>query len=257
MGDTGYRQKGFTLIELLVVIAIIALLMSILMPALSRSKKQAKAVMCMSNMHQWGLIWLMYTEANNGNFTRGTSVGWERGEWIITLRSQWETKSDLLRCPMARKRLPGDIEYGGPYNSYVMGTGGDGDTQEEECSYGINCWVYNPKPSVKDIQDRPTEYNWRTPNVKSAGRVPLFADTMWRGGGPWDTDDPPEYNGQWIDYDYEMHHFCIDRHFGGINILFLDWSVRRTQLKQLWRQKWHRNFNTHAPEPIWSDWMNN
>ncbi|MFH1884978.1 MAG: type II secretion system protein, partial [Planctomycetota bacterium] len=43
-------QRGFTLIELLVVIAIVALLMAILMPALTKVKKQAKAVMCQSNL---------------------------------------------------------------------------------------------------------------------------------------------------------------------------------------------------------------
>ena len=55
-------RKGFTLIELLVVIAIIALLMSILMPALQRVKKQAHAVTCMSHLKQWGLIFAMYTD---------------------------------------------------------------------------------------------------------------------------------------------------------------------------------------------------
>jgi len=49
-----YRRRGFTLIELLVDIAIIALVMGILMPALARVKKQAKAVACQALLNQWG-----------------------------------------------------------------------------------------------------------------------------------------------------------------------------------------------------------
>ena len=45
-----HRKKGFTLVELLVVITIIALLMSVLMPALARVRKQAKAVLCQANL---------------------------------------------------------------------------------------------------------------------------------------------------------------------------------------------------------------
>ena len=60
------RRKGFTLIELLVVIAIIALLLSILMPALSRVKKQARGVACQANLHQWSLIYKLYCDDNDG-----------------------------------------------------------------------------------------------------------------------------------------------------------------------------------------------
>jgi prepilin-type N-terminal cleavage/methylation domain-containing protein/prepilin-type processing-associated H-X9-DG protein len=55
-------NKGFTLIELLVVIAIIALLLAILMPALSRAKEQAQATRCMANLKQIGVAMHLYAQ---------------------------------------------------------------------------------------------------------------------------------------------------------------------------------------------------
>ena len=60
-------RKAFTLIELLVVIAIIALLLSILMPALRKVKEQASGIVCMSNQKQFALAWAMYAAGENGD----------------------------------------------------------------------------------------------------------------------------------------------------------------------------------------------
>ena len=65
------KAKAFTLIELLVVIAIIALLMSILMPALTRVKKQARTVACLGLLKQWSQFFSMYTEENDGYLMEG------------------------------------------------------------------------------------------------------------------------------------------------------------------------------------------
>jgi prepilin-type N-terminal cleavage/methylation domain-containing protein/prepilin-type processing-associated H-X9-DG protein len=61
-----FTRKAFTLIELLVVIAIIALLLSVLIPALQVAKEQASAAVCMSNENQLSKSWVLYAEDSDG-----------------------------------------------------------------------------------------------------------------------------------------------------------------------------------------------
>ncbi len=112
------KKKGFTLIELLVVIAIIALLLAILMPALRKAKQIARDVICRSNLKQWSLIWKMQTDDNNSKFPRlDPATGMHRGEWILTLREEWQTESGILTCPNASKYK--DMGDTPPHGSYT------------------------------------------------------------------------------------------------------------------------------------------
>ena len=66
-----FSKEGFTLVELLVVIAIIALLMAILMPALTKAREQGKRIVCLNNLRQLTLAWMNYATANNDKLVNG------------------------------------------------------------------------------------------------------------------------------------------------------------------------------------------
>jgi prepilin-type N-terminal cleavage/methylation domain-containing protein len=265
------KSRGFTLIELLVVIAIIALLMAILMPALARVKKQAKSVTCQVLLKQWGHIWAMYCQDNDGHFCEEQrTVNWPRGNWIVALRDLYRTKSGITLCPTAKKRLPNLASHGSSDRTYIMGTGGLGNLREEG-SYGANCWIFNSRAGQTEIQNRPVVWNWRTMDVQGGNRIPIFGDSMWRGGGPFYRNNdpqnariaPPAFNGQWVNASHEMKHFAIDRHNAFVNQLFMDWSVRRLGIKELWTLKWHRQYPTNGAWTVaggvqqtdWPEWM--
>jgi prepilin-type N-terminal cleavage/methylation domain-containing protein len=253
------KKRGFTLIELLVVIAIIALLMSILMPALAKVRKQAMLVADLARQKQVGIVTSMYTSENNGFFNArevGTVKGYAR-MWPYLLKPYY--KDPLMRfCPTAvnpkivtgpfgcwnyqrgdfhptRKNLPmpGESEYDWEAGKVVEGffTG----------SYGMNRWI-------EDLQGGGMEFNpgyWRRTDVRGGDKVPVFLDCQYLYFWPSGTAIPPAYNGDYTAP--EMHWITMDRHLGYNNVVFLDFSARKVGLKELYTLKYSRTSDTCGP----------
>lgn len=254
---------GFTLIELLVVIAVIALLMAILMPALQRVRRQAGAIVCRSNLRQWGVMFYAYTEDNDRRFFQSAPVG-GYPEWCRPMMPYHRHISKLLLCPMATKhrdRSGVSPAWGGGResawdlrNNSRYGVAG---------SYALNDWLW----SVPEMEASPSKARyWQRSLDPQAPRVPVLMDGMFAAGVPDRDDGPPPvedvHPGQ-MTGTCMMGHFCVNRHDGFENSLFMDGSTRRIGVKELWTLKWHREFVTQnlwtraggvKPEQ-WPEWM--
>jgi prepilin-type processing-associated H-X9-DG protein len=257
------------------------MLVAILLPALQRVKKQARAVVCQANLKQWGTTIALYTEDNQGRlpltpigaiwFMRGSASS----EDVPFKPDQYNSvqSEGIACCPMAVK--PTDPKY----NGHLIDDGPSSEPQWRVrvkwggtfkawqiiepappflCSYGFNAWLL----------DRIYNTNGQDPfnrcldilSIRKRGEIPALMDCVLPYGQCDPNDQPATCE---TNYGSDIKCFCINRHDGYINSLFLDWSVRKVGLKELWKLKWYPDFDTAGPWTMaggvvpedWPEWM--
>ena len=101
MSKVRRARRGFTLVELLVVIGIIALLVSILLPALNKAREDAKRVRCLSNQRQLVMAWQMYASDNKGHIVGSNTPAYPANPWWY-----WAAAGNTLECLYNGKLWP-------------------------------------------------------------------------------------------------------------------------------------------------------
>jgi len=282
------RHRAFTLIELLVVIAIIALLMAILLPTLQRVRNQARAMVCQANLKQWGTTLALYTEDNQGRFPAG-GVGTD-GLWLLrgVFLSGDDPNADpgalhhfgtrgIACCPMATKpsgdstlSAVGGSSWFGPRYRVELTQGSTFAAWEITSpapafrgSYGYNQWLFTR--FYGSLGMSPTlgagQIDLDVLSLKGRAVIPTLLDAAIPWSRPRRADRPPPRDN--AKGPGEMSAFCINRHSGHVNGVFLDWSVRKIGLKELWTLKWSAEFDRAGPwtkaggvQPEdWPKWM--
>ena len=185
---SSHKRQAFTLIELLVVISIIALLMAILMPALSSAKAQGRAVVCRSNIRQFVLANIGYATENNDDMVLAAKDIWTTNlhRWH-GVRETTDDPFDVLRSDLVDYLGDGKVKQCPQMVRFRHGDPGDLDFEDGGGGYGYNMTYLGSRAwqnyTIANCT-RPT----RMTEVRSPGVTLMFADTAMTkldGGQPY------------------------------------------------------------------------
>lgn len=254
---------AFTLIELLVVISIIAVLIAILLPALGKARETAQSTQCITQQRGFGQSTASYSADNKDSALPVTLDGLHWTQVAIDYQS--DSKEAFL-CPDARDLGPWATtanDHGGSHRNAwqfrddpFLSVAGE----PIRGSYGINIWAQDWQPlvdqgllaseSVGPFGANPDlawgGYRNRLAIDAPLAQVPLMADASWHNNLPLSGNNATR---EPIGGDIgrgRMARYALNRHPGGINMVFADGHAQPSRLQDLWTHQWHVDFQERA-----------
>jgi prepilin-type processing-associated H-X9-DG protein/prepilin-type N-terminal cleavage/methylation domain-containing protein len=170
----GARRAGFTLVELLVVIGIIAVLISVLLPALTKARELAVSLKCKAQLREIGNAWVMYANAHKGVVvpaTDGLFTQWWIGDnpetpapaverdWSRSFLYPYLKSNEIRRCPGYAQQYENDP------------------TGFDQLGYGYNYEYLSPSSSPVGVT--PTRARWtKITQIRNSANKVVMADAL-------------------------------------------------------------------------------
>jgi prepilin-type N-terminal cleavage/methylation domain-containing protein/prepilin-type processing-associated H-X9-DG protein len=204
--------KGFTLIELVVVISVIALLMAILMPALSGARASSRTLACKSNLRQLLLAGLGYATENDGLCVPAASDLWDNAglnRWHGR-RDTLDEPFDPLRGPLAGYLADGRAKECPGKGDFIRGLSWNSNFEQGCGGYGYNMTYIGSRiwqNGVHSMQAWKDTYalTTRMTEISAPGQTLMFADTAMAKG----RSSPAGGQGALIEYSFAEPPFTV------------------------------------------------
>lgn len=212
------KTHAFTLIELLIVISIIAVLMGILIPSLSRARKQARRLVCSSNMRQIGIATQAFLIDSDYSLPPSSCHITNPDDYWLNILSEYTQEQLLFHCPSEKSK--NFVDWNKPL---------DQQTNRRYSSFAVNalldpiCWRYggdtNPYNRIHRIV-KPQSCIWisEAPDTENFELADHIHPESWDGS-----------------LEYAKSFIAWDRHLGQSNYLFVDGHVETLDFEQTYQ----------------------